>query len=105
MKTFAHRFIVLGHATFALLLLALGGCGRSDTRVNSDPGPGRPSRADGGDKAVRPDPNQAAPSAEAKHMTGTDSTGRASDASGGTGGAAADASSGSAAPAPTKERT
>lgn len=78
----------------SLLILTLGvsGCGR-DTRVNSDPGPGRPSRADGGDKAVRPDPNQATPSqGSTAPSTGTDSTGRPSGASGGTTGA--DASSG-----------
>jgi hypothetical protein len=104
MKTFAHRFIVLAQAMFVLLMLALGGCGRSDTRVNSDPGPGRPSRADGGDKAVRPDPNQPAPSAETKRTAGTDSTGRPSDASGGTGGVASDATNGTAEPAPANAR-
>ena len=85
MKTFTHRFIVLAQVMLVLMMLVLSGCGRADTRVNSDPGPGRPSRADGGDKAVRPDPNQATPApAATAATTGTDSTGRPSDASGGT---------------------
>lgn len=79
-------------ASFALLIVltvASVGCGRKDTRVNSDPGPGKPSRADGGDRAVRPDPNQATPPSGKDANVGTDSTGRPSDASGGTTGAGA----------------
>jgi hypothetical protein len=80
------RLVIVGVAAVALLA---SGCSR-DTRVNSDPGPGKPSQADGGDKAVRPNPNQAAPSSSgASAGTGTDSTGRPSDASGGTTGAGA----------------
>jgi hypothetical protein len=66
----------------AALTLALAGCAR-DTRVNSDPGPGKPSAADGGDAAVKPASGPAATTP----ATGTDSTGRPSDASGGTTGA------------------
>src|SRR5688572_18268367 len=78
------RFIA-APALVVALGFALPGCGRSDTRVNSDPGPGRPSQADSGEKAVRPDPNQAKPATGGTHpATGTDSTGRPSDASGGT---------------------
>src|SRR5688572_26489389 len=84
MTTFMKRIGVLSTSS-ALCLFALTGCGRGDTRVNSDPGPGRPSRADGGEKTVRPDPNQASPSkGGTAGTTGTDSTGRPSDASGGT---------------------
>jgi hypothetical protein len=85
MKTFTHRFIIVAQALLVILMMVLTGCGRNDTRVNSDPGSGRTSSADGGDKAVRPDPNQAAPaSGGTSATTGTDSTGRPSDASGGT---------------------
>jgi hypothetical protein len=68
----------------AVVAFGIVGCGRTDTRLNSDPGPGKPSRADGGDKAMRPDPNNAAPSTDAKASAGTDSTGRPADSSGGT---------------------
>jgi hypothetical protein len=83
-------------AAAAVAFLA-SGCSR-DTRVNSDPGPGKPSQADGGDKAVRPNPNQTTPTSSATSpSTGTDSTGRPSDASGGTTGAGA-GTSGTATP-------
>src|SRR5215207_2642414 len=85
MKTFSHRLILITQALVLMLVIVLAGCGRTDTRVNSDPGPGRPSSADGGDKAVRPsDPNKASPAPSTKKDTGTDSTGRPSDSSGGT---------------------
>ena len=64
--------------------LVLAGCGRGE-KVNSDPGPGAPSRASGGAASVRVDPNRAAPEGKGTDpTTGKDSTGRPSDASGGT---------------------
>jgi hypothetical protein len=84
MKAFLHR--PLGAAIGLALAgsVALAGCGR-DTRVNSDPGTGRTSSADSGEATVQPDPNQAAPAKGGTHpSTGTDSTGRPGDASGGT---------------------
>src|SRR3954465_4739078 len=75
------------------MVLSMAGCGRGDTRINSDPGPGKPSSADGGDRTVRSHPNDpahtSAPGAWTNPSTGTDSTGRPSDASGGTTGAGA----------------
>jgi hypothetical protein len=76
-----------------VLVAGLAGCGRHDTRVNSDPGPGKPSSADAGDRSVQTDPNSpahtTAPGASKSATTGTDSTGRPSGASGGTTGAGA----------------
>lgn len=90
MKTNTSRLALLISSSALCLTLGLSACGRSDTRVNSDPGPGRPSRADGGEQTVRPDPNQATPSKSGTDATtGTDSTGRPSGASGGTTGAGA----------------
>lgn len=66
----------------AVLALTLTGCGRGDTRVNSDPGPGRPSAADTGSPIVSSEDNPVKPAPVAN--PGTDSTGRPSDASGGT---------------------
>lgn len=66
------------------LAVALAGCGRTDTRVNSDPMAGRPSAADGGDKQVKVDPHAPTPSASGTSPgVGTDSTGRPADSSGG----------------------
>jgi hypothetical protein len=62
--------------------LAFTGCGRGDTRVNSDPGPGRPSAADTGSPIVSSEYNPVKPAPVAN--PGTDATGRPSDASGGT---------------------
>ena len=65
--------------------LALGsGCGRGDTRVNSDPGPGRPTHADTGQKTLPPAPTATSPATATAPTTGTDSTGRPGEASGGT---------------------
>lgn len=98
MQNVARRVAVPILGSVLSLTLLLTGCGRGDTRVNSDPGAGRPSHADGGDKAVRPDPNQASPSKSGTDpTTGTDSTGRPSGASGGvTGGGAGSGTSGTA---------
>src|SRR5687767_648847 len=94
------RASLLMTTAVAIALLA-SGCSR-DTRVNSDPGPGKPSQADGGDKAVRPNPSQTTPtSAGSSAGTGTDSTGRPSDASGGTTGTGA--GSGTSGPATPKD--
>ena len=89
-----------GVALGLLSLVALSGCGRGDTRVNSDPGPGKPSRADAGDRTMRPDPNNASPSTTATSApAGTDSTGRPEKSSGGTvGGGAGSETSGTATP-------
>jgi hypothetical protein len=88
MKTGTSRVPVAG-ACLCFVAAVLAGCGR-DTRVNSDPGPGRPSRADGGERTLRPDPNAATPAAPSSSpATGTDSTGRPGDASGGATGAGA----------------
>lgn len=89
----------------AVLPLALGlgcsGCGGGDTQVNSDPGPGRPSRADSGEKTIRLDSDEAKPtSGRTDPATGTDSTGRPSGASGGTTGATAEATTSATAPRP-----
>jgi hypothetical protein len=106
MNRFLQRFLLVAQLTVVVLVLFLSGCGRSDTRVNSDPGPGRPSRADGDDKAVRPDPNNATPSTRSSDpTTGTDSTGRPSSASGGaTAAGAGSGTSGTAIPADRKAK-
>lgn len=74
--------IALGVASAALVFGS--GCGRGDTRVNSDPGPGRPTRADTGQKTLPPATTATSPATATAPVTGTDSTGRPGDASGGT---------------------
>ena len=63
MNPMCNRSARVAAAALALSAAVIAGCGKGDTRVNSDPGPGKPSRADGGDAAVRPDPNRAQPAA------------------------------------------
>jgi competence ComEA-like helix-hairpin-helix protein len=67
-----------GLVLISLLAGGLAGCGRGDTRVNSDPGPGA--------RSTTADSNVTPPSAAGKPIgiVGTDSTGRPGDASGGT---------------------
>lgn len=82
-------------AMLAVVAVCSTGCGRSDTRVNSDPGPGKPTRADTGDKTLPPATSATSASTATSPTTGTDSTGRPGDASGGvTGGVAGSQTSG-----------
>lgn len=84
MSEISHRlrlsWLSLAGAAF-VLALTLTGCGRGDTRVNSDPGPGRPSAADTGSPVVSSEYNPVKPAPVAD--PGSDATGRPSDASGG----------------------
>ena len=102
MKTNTSRAVAVGVAL--ALMAGVSGCGRSDTRVNSDPGPGRTGAAGGGQQTVVPDPNNATPPKGGTNpAVGTDSTGRPSDASGGT--TAAGAGSGTSGTALPKEES
>ena len=87
MKASRHVRACLASGVVASLAFTLAGCGK-DTRVNSDPMAGKPSRADGGSKSVTATPEAAQPKQKGTDPSvGTDSTGRPSDASGGTTGA------------------
>lgn len=71
-----------GAALFLAVCLATG-CSRTETRSNSDPGPGRHSGADSG--APTTSTTGAAPtSAPAQQQVGKDSRGLPADSSGGT---------------------
>lgn len=74
----------LGPAVLGTVLTLIGtGCGRGDTRADSDPGPGLPSIADTGQPVVTGTNREMTQPAQGT-TPGINSVGRPSDASGGT---------------------
>lgn len=82
------RRMVLGVGLVALAGSA-GGCGRGDTRVNADPGPGYPSQADSGSPSIadRKDGGTQAAGPAKEATPGVNSAGLPASSSGGTVGA------------------